>query len=133
MINFAKVQDLNIIHRSYYIHIRCILGPSIHHHWIVIDKANSVEKKFSWWLDLSRDTTFLGLNIRRPMSRIYKLIYTINQYHGINKFKQFIRIDLELIWLWVAIDLEIKEIIGFSISKERNTFGAEHFLSNHLK
>ncbi len=35
----------------------------------------------------------------------------------------------ELIWLWVAIEPINKEILSFHISKERNMFVAERFLS----
>ena len=36
----------------------------------------------------------------------------------------------EFIWLWIAIEPTNKEILGFRISKERNMFVAERFLSN---
>ena len=35
-----------------------------------------------------------------------------------------------MIWLWVAIELESKEILGISISKERNMLLAERFISS---
>jgi putative transposase len=38
-----------------------------------------------------------------------------------------------LIWLWVAIEPKDKEILSITISKERNMFVAERFLSNLLK
>ncbi len=41
-----------------------------------------------------------------------------------------IKVGSELIWLWVAIEIESKEIIGISISKERNMFVAERFMSD---
>ena len=41
-----------------------------------------------------------------------------------------IKIGSELIWLWVAIGLESKEILGISISKERNMLLAERFISS---
>ena len=41
-----------------------------------------------------------------------------------------IKIGSESIWLWVAIELESNEIIGTGISKERNMFAPEHFLSD---
>ncbi len=39
-----------------------------------------------------------------------------------------IKVGSEIIWLWVAIEYETKEILGMSISKERNMFVAERFL-----
>jgi putative transposase len=41
-----------------------------------------------------------------------------------------IKVGSEYIWLWVAIEPENKEIIGLRISKERNMFVAERFLSD---
>ena len=40
------------------------------------------------------------------------------------------KIGSEFIWLWIAIEPTNKEILGFSILKERNMFMAERFLSN---
>ncbi len=36
-----------------------------------------------------------------------------------------IQVGSELVWLWVIIELESKEILAISISKERNMFVAE--------
>ncbi len=41
-----------------------------------------------------------------------------------------LKVGSELIWLWVAIEFETKNILGVNISKERNMFVAEHFLSD---
>ena len=42
-----------------------------------------------------------------------------------------IKISSELKWLWVvAIELESKEILGISITKERNMLLAERFISS---
>ena len=54
------------------------------------------------------------------------------------KIEEFIidetlKIGSELIWLWVAIGLESKEILGISISKERNMLLAERFISSLVK
>jgi hypothetical protein len=41
-----------------------------------------------------------------------------------------IKVGSEFIWLWVvAIEFESKEIIGITISKERNMFIAERIIS----
>ena len=47
--------------------------------------------------------------------------------------KHLIKIGSELIWLLVAIELESKEILGISISKERNMLLAEQFISIIVK
>jgi putative transposase len=41
-----------------------------------------------------------------------------------------IKVGSEYIWVWTTtIELEIKEIPGINISKERNMFVAERFIS----
>ncbi len=44
-----------------------------------------------------------------------------------------IKIGSELIWLWVAIEPKNMEILALTISKERNMFVAEHFLSDIIQ
>jgi len=40
-----------------------------------------------------------------------------------------LKVGSELIWLWIAIEPENKQILALSISKERNMFVAERFIS----
>ena len=55
------------------------------------------------------------------------------------KFEEFVvdetllKIGSELVWLWVAIEPANKEILSISISRERNMFVAERFLSGLLE
>ncbi len=44
-----------------------------------------------------------------------------------------IKVGSELIWLWVAIEPKNTEILALNISKERNMFVAERFLSELTK
>jgi putative transposase len=44
-----------------------------------------------------------------------------------------IKVGSELIWLWVVIEPESKDVLRLNISKERNMFVAERFLSNVTK
>jgi putative transposase len=44
-----------------------------------------------------------------------------------------IKVGSEYIWIWVALESESKEVLRLSISKERNMFVAERFLSNVVK
>jgi putative transposase len=44
-----------------------------------------------------------------------------------------LKIGSEYIWLWMAIEPENKQILALSISKERNMFVAERFLSGLVK
>ena len=54
----------------------------------------------------------------------------ISEYSCIQKDETVIKVGPEYIWVWVAIEPKDKEILGISISKERNMFVAEHFLSD---
>ncbi len=50
----------------------------------------------------------------------------------INEFiidETLFKVGSELIWLWVAIEPKNKQILALSISKERNMFVAERFIS----
>jgi putative transposase len=44
-----------------------------------------------------------------------------------------IKVGSELVWLWVIIELESKKIIGMSLSKGRNMFVAERFISSVIQ
>ena len=44
-----------------------------------------------------------------------------------------IKIGSELIWVWIVIEPTDKEILSFHISKKRNMFIAERFLSNVIE
>jgi putative transposase len=44
-----------------------------------------------------------------------------------------VKVGSELIWLWVIIEPIDKEILSINISKERNMFVAERFISNVIK
>ena len=44
-----------------------------------------------------------------------------------------IKVGSEYIWLWIAIENDNREIFQISISKERNIFVAERFISNLMK
>ncbi len=73
-----------------------------------------------------------------PDTKIYtskNIIYKkkkVSEYSCIQKDETIIKAGSEYIWLWVAIiEPKDKEILGMSISKERNMFVAsERFLSS---
>jgi putative transposase len=98
---------------------------------------------------------FLGLSLRNT-SKALSYLHIINRSHTairdwIQKYKpkrlfykrsnisEFIidetQISLgsELIWLWVAIEPENRQILALSISKERNMFVAERFIAGLVK
>ncbi|MDR4492571.1 MAG: DDE-type integrase/transposase/recombinase [Candidatus Nitrosocosmicus sp.] len=96
---------------------------------------------------------FSGLSLRKTSER---LSYCIKRNHvtiwnwiqkyqpKIIKTKQrricefivdetLLKVGSEYTWLWVAIDAKSKEILSLSISKERNMFVAQRFLSNIVR
>ncbi|MDQ6722895.1 MAG: DDE-type integrase/transposase/recombinase [Thermoproteota archaeon] len=54
----------------------------------------------------------------------------IAEYFCIQRDETRIKYGTEYIWLWVAIEPESKEMLGMSISKERNMFVAKRFLND---
>ena len=94
---------------------------------------------------------FSGLSLRKTSERLSSCFIKRNHvsiWNWIQKYKPkkiferkkkieefiidetLIKIGSELIWLWVAIELGSKEILGISISKERNMLLAERFISS---
>jgi putative transposase len=94
---------------------------------------------------------FSGLSLRRAAGRLSDCFIKRNPvsiWNWIQKYKPqkitskkkkiseyvidetVIKVGQEYIWLWVAIEPKDREILAISISKERNMFVAEHFLSD---
>ena len=96
---------------------------------------------------------FSGLSLRKVSQHLSPLIKRnhVSVWNWIQKYKPkkiferkkkieefiidetLIKIGSELIWLWVAIGLESKKILGIRISKERNMLLAEQFISSLVK
>jgi len=75
----------------------------------------------------------LGLQIQKSSKNTPAITARVEMKKKIEEFiidETLIKIGSELIWLWVAIELESKEILGISISKERNMLLAERFISS---
>jgi putative transposase len=93
---------------------------------------------------------FLGLSFRRTAKALSFLLLVkishVSIWNWIQKYKPkkflkkkkileyiidetVIKAGSELIWLWVVIEPTEKEILSFHISKERNMFVVERFLS----
>ena len=90
---------------------------------------------------------FSGLSLRRTSERLACFIRRnhVSIWNWIQKYKPqrisskkknieeyvldetIIKAGSEYIWLWVVIEPKNKEILGISISKERNMFVAERF------
>ncbi len=96
---------------------------------------------------------FLGLSLRntsKALSRFVKRSHTaikdwIQKYkpqrlfYKRSKISEFIvdetqiKVGSEYIWLWIVIEPKNRTILALSISKERNMFVAEKFLSDIVK
>src|SRR6476660_9139724 len=94
---------------------------------------------------------FSGLSLRKTSERLSSCFIKRNHvsiWNWIQKYKPkkiferkkkieefiidetLIKIGSELIWLWVAIGFQSKEILGINISKERNMLLTERFISS---
>jgi len=99
---------------------------------------------------------FSGLSLRKASERLYRLykrnhVLLAKKWNWIQKYKPqklqstrskvleyivdetMLKVGSELIWLWVAIEVENKQILALSISKERNMFVAERFIRGLVK
>jgi len=96
---------------------------------------------------------FSGLSLRRVSERLSCFVKRnhvsiwnwVQKYHPKKissrkkKIVEFIvdetliKVGSEYIWLWITIEPENKQILALSISKERNMFVAERFLSGIVK
>ena len=96
---------------------------------------------------------FSGLSLRRTSQRLSCFIKRnhVTIWNWIQKYKPqlidtkqrrlsefiidetLIKVGSEFIWLWVAIEPENRQILALSISKERNMFVAERFLSDIVR
>jgi putative transposase len=96
---------------------------------------------------------FSGLSLRRASERLSCFIKRnhvsiwnwIQEYHPLkisSKRKRIseyvvdetmLKVGSEYIWLWIAIEPENKQILALTISKERNMFVAERFLSDIVR
>ena len=92
---------------------------------------------------------FSGLSLRRTSERLSYFFKRnhVSIWNWIQKYKPqrisysrrkiteyivdetLIKVGAEYIWLWVAIEPKDKEILALTISKERNMFVAERFIS----
>ena len=96
---------------------------------------------------------FSGLSLRKASERLSQMCKRnhvsiwnwIQKYHvrrisskrkRISEYivdETLLKVGSEYTWLWVAIDAKSKEILSLSISKERNMFVAQRFLSNIVR
>jgi putative transposase len=86
-------------------------------------------------------TTMLSCFIRRNHVAIWNWIQKYTPQKIKSKRKKvseyivdeiLLKVGSEYIWLWIAIEPENKQILALYVSKERNMFVAEHFLSQML-
>ncbi|VFJ14241.1 DDE-type integrase/transposase/recombinase [Candidatus Nitrosocosmicus franklandus] len=96
---------------------------------------------------------FSGLSLRKAserLSQIYKRNH-VSIWNWIQKYRPqklkasrrrileyivdetMLKVGSEFVWLWVATEPENRQILALSISKERNMFVAERFISDLVK
>src|SRR6476620_9498242 len=105
------------------------------------DIVNSLHLSFSG-LSLRNTSKALSKSVHRSHAAIRDWIQKYKPerlfYHKV-KIAEFIvdetqiKIGSELIWLWVGIESETKNIVAIGISKERNMFIVERFLEGVTK
>jgi len=92
-------------------------------------------------LSLRRASKMLSYFIRRNHLTIWNWIQKYKPQKIKSKRKKvseyivdetMLKVGSEYIWLWIAIEPENKQILALYVSKERNMFVAEHFLSQML-
>ena len=88
---------------------------------------------------------FCFRKVKRSHVLLAKIWKCIQKYHPrkilskrkrISEFiidETLLKVGFEFIWLWVAIEPENRQILALSISKERNMFVAERFISDVIK
>ena len=118
---------------------------------MICQKRNRTEQKdIAYALHLYFDGLSL-MNTSKVLSRFIKRSHSAIRDYWILKYKperlffrkikisEFIidetqiKIGSELIWLWVGIEAETKNIVAINISKERNMFVAKRFLDGVTK
>ena len=93
-------------------------------------------------LSLRRTSERLACFVKRNHVSIWNWIQKYNPQKIASKKKKVdefvideavIKVGSKVIWLWVAIEPKDKQILAISISKERNTFVAERFMSGLVR
>jgi putative transposase len=85
-------------------------------------------KALSFYKSLREVSFYLELNTKVQATEDISMKRTQIAEYIIDE--TIIKVGSEYIWLWVAIEPKDKEILEISVSKERNMFVAERFLSN---
>src|SRR5947209_8667470 len=116
---------------------------------------NTRNRTYSEYIGYGLYFYFSGLSLRKTSERLSSCFFIkrnhVSVWNWIQKYKPkkiferkkkiqefiidetLIKIGSELILIWVAIELESKEILGIRISKERNMLLAEQFISSLVK
>jgi len=93
-------------------------------------------------LSLRRTSERLACFVKRNHVSIWNWIQKYNPQKIASKKKKVdefvideavIKVGSKVIWLWVAIEPKDKQILAISISKERNMFVAERFMSGLVR
>ena len=105
------------------------IGYGLYLYFLGLSYRN-VAKALKWFVKISHVSIWKWIQKYKPKKIFAKKNRKIDEYII---DETLIKIGSELIWLWVAIEPKDKEILSITISKERNMFVAERFLSHIIK
>jgi putative transposase len=111
---------------------------------------NKIPSKYVYY---GLQSYFSGLSLRKALERLSQLYKRnhvsiwnwIQKYHvrrisskrkRISEYiidETLLKVGSEYVWLWVTLEPESRQILSLSISKERNMFVAETYLSGLVK
>ena len=105
------------------------IGYGLYLYFLGLSYRN-VAKALKWFVKINHVSIWKWIQRYKPKKIFAKKNRKIDEYII---DETLIKIGSELIWLWVAIEPKDKEILSITISKERNMFVAERFLSHIIK
>ena len=105
------------------------IGYGLYLYFLGLSYRN-VAKALKWFVKINHVSIWKWIQKYKPKKIFAKKNRKIDEYII---DETLIKIGSELIWLWVAIEPKDKEILSITISKERNMFVAERFLSHIIK
>jgi putative transposase len=105
------------------------IGYGLYLYFLGLSFRNAA-KALKWFIKISHVSIWKWIQKYKP-----KKIFTKkkSKIDGYVIDETLIKVGSDYIWLWVIIEPKDKEILAINISKERNMFVAERFLSHIVK
>jgi len=105
------------------------IGYGLYLYFLGLSFRNAA-KALKWFIKISHVSIWKWIQKYKPKKIFTKKKRKIDGYII---DETLIKVGSEYIWLWVIIEPKDKEILAIDISKERNMFVAERFLSHIVK